>query len=154
VQLDNEFRVGVPAQVAWKVLTDIERIAPMVPGAQLEGVEGDDQYTGSVRVKVGAIAATYRGSVTVTERDESAGLIVLKAKGRDTRGQGNAEAVVTAVVAQDGDVTLVTVNTDLTISGKVAQFGRGILADVSSGLIGRFVQTLETSLASERGSAD
>lgn len=146
MELNNEFRVGVTVPEAWKVLTDVERIAPMLPGAQLQEVEGNE-YRGVVKVKVGPITAQYKGAATFVEQDEKAGKVVLKASGRDTRGQGNASALITATMTPDGDATKVTVVTDLTVTGKVAQFGRGILAEVSSKLIGQFVDSLEADLA-------
>jgi carbon monoxide dehydrogenase subunit G len=146
MELSNEFRVGVSVPEAWKVLTDVERIAPMLPGAQLQEVEGDE-YRGVVKVKVGPISAQYKGQATFVERDEDAGRVVLKASGRDTRGQGNASALITATMLPDGDGTKVSVVTDLTITGKVAQFGRGVLAEVSAKLIGQFVNSLEADLA-------
>lgn len=147
MELSNDFRVGVSVPEAWKVLTDVERIAPMLPGAQLQEVEGDE-YRGVVKVKVGPITAQYKGAATFLEKDEAAGKVVLKASGRDTRGQGNASATITATMAADGDGTRVTVVTDLTVTGKVAQFGRGVLADVSGKLIGQFVDALEADLSS------
>ncbi len=147
MELNNEFRVGVTVPEAWKVLTDVERIAPMLPGAQLQEVEGDE-YRGVVKVKVGPITAQYKGAATFVEQDENAGKVVLKASGRDTRGQGNASALITATMIPDGDGTKVSVVTDLTVTGKVAQFGRGVLAEVSAKLIGQFVDTLEADLAS------
>jgi carbon monoxide dehydrogenase subunit G len=145
MELNNDFRVGVSVPEAWKVLTDVERIAPMLPGAQLQEVDGDE-YRGVVKVKVGPITAQYKGSATFVERDESAGRVVIKASGRDTRGQGNASATITATMSPDGDGTKVSVVTDLTITGKVAQFGRGVLAEVSAKLIGQFVDTLQADL--------
>jgi hypothetical protein len=147
MELNNEFRVAVPLGDAWNVLTDVERIAPMLPGAQLQEVEGDE-YRGVVKVKVGPITAQYKGTATFVEKDEAAGRVVLKATGRDTRGQGNASALITATMTPDGDATKVTVATELTVTGKVAQFGRGVLADVSSKLIGQFVDALEADLLS------
>ncbi len=146
MELSNEFRVGVSVPEAWKVLTDVERIAPMLPGAQLQEVEGEE-YRGIVKVKVGPITAQYKGVATFVEQDEAAGRVVLKASGRDTRGQGNASALITATMVPDGDGTQVSVVTDLTITGKVAQFGRGVLAEVSGKLIGQFVDSLEADLA-------
>jgi len=146
MELTNEFRVGVPPSQAWKVLTDLERIAPMLPGAQLQEVEGEE-YRGTVKIKVGPITAQYRGSATFLEKDEQAGRVVLKATGRDTKGQGNASAVITATMSPDGEGTKVVVDTDLTVTGKVAQFGRGVLAEVSAKLIGQFVDALEADLA-------
>ena len=147
MELNNEFRVGVPVPETWKVLTDVERIAPMLPGAQLQEVEGDE-YRGIVKVKVGPITAQYKGAATFLEQDEAAGRVVLKASGRDTRGQGNASATITVTMTPDGDGTKVDVTTDLTITGKVAQFGRGVLAEVSAKLMGQFVDALEADLAS------
>jgi hypothetical protein len=147
VELTNEFRVGVPVEKAWAVLTDVERIAPCLPGAQLQEIEGD-QYRGLVKIKVGPITAQYKGVATFTERDDTGHRAVLRAEGRDTRGQGNANATVTATLVAEGDTTAVTVVTDLTITGKVAQFGRGVLADVSGKLIDQFVQNLERDVLS------
>jgi carbon monoxide dehydrogenase subunit G len=148
MELTNEFRVGVSVPEAWKVLTDVERIAPMMPGAQLQEIEGDE-YRGIVKVKVGPITAEYKGKATFEERDEAAGRVVLKASGRDSRGQGNASALITATMTPDGDGTKVSVVTDLTVSGKVAQFGRGVLGEVSAKLLGQFVDALEADLAKE-----
>jgi carbon monoxide dehydrogenase subunit G len=146
MELTNEFQVGIPVSEAWKVLTDVERIAPLLPGAQLQEVEGEE-YRGIVKVKVGPITAQYKGSASFVERDEQGGRVVLKASGRDTRGQGNASATITATMTPEGEGTRVKVVTDLTVTGKVAQFGRGVLADVSNKLMGQFVQALEADLA-------
>jgi carbon monoxide dehydrogenase subunit G len=143
--LTNDFRVSVAPPKAWAVLTDVERIAPMLPGAKLEEIEGDD-FRGLVKVKVGPITAQYKGTAAFEDRNEAEGRVVLKATGRDTRGQGNASATITATLVPDGEGTKVTVVTDLTVTGKVAQFGRGVLADVSSKLIGQFVDALEADL--------
>lgn len=145
MELTNQFRVGAPPDRAWQVLTDIERIAPCLPGAELQEVDGD-QYKGVVKVKVGPITAQYKGTARLLERDESARRAVLRAEGRETRGQGNANASITAVLEPDGDGTRVSLTTDLAISGRVAQFGRGVLADVSGKLLDQFVQCLERDL--------
>jgi uncharacterized protein len=148
MELTNDFLVDVPVPDAWKVLTDVERIAPMLPGAQLQEVEGDE-YRGVVKVKVGPITAQYKGAATFVERDEDAGRVVLKASGRDTRGQGNATALITATMSpEDGGGTRVSVVTDLTVTGKVAQFGRGVMAEVSAKLMGQFVDALEADIRS------
>jgi hypothetical protein len=119
-----------------------------MPGAQLQEVEGDE-YRGIVKVKVGPITAQYKGVATFQERDETAHRAVIKAEGRDTRGQGNASALVTALLVADGDSsTKVTVLTDLTVTGKVAQFGRGVMADVSAKLMDQFVKQLEADVLS------
>ncbi|HEU0170226.1 MAG TPA: SRPBCC family protein [Acidimicrobiales bacterium] len=145
MELTNDFRVGVPVERAWAVLTDVELIAPCMPGAQLQEVEGDE-YRGIVKVKVGPITAQYKGAARFVERDDAAHKAVLRAEGRDTRGQGNANATITATLTPDGDGTAVTVTTDLTVTGRVAQFGRGVMADVSSKLLGQFVDCLENKL--------
>ena len=151
MELTNEFTVGVPVERAWSVLTDVELIAPCLPGAQLQEIEGDE-YRGIVKVKVGPITAQYKGAARFQERDEAARRAVLRAEGRDTRGQGNASATITAQLRPDGDGTAVSVVTDLSITGRVAQFGRGVLADVSSKLLGQFVDCLETKLLAPQAS--
>jgi uncharacterized protein len=145
MKLEHDFRVGVPVAQAWSTLLDIERIAPCMPGAQLQEVDGDE-YRGVVKVKVGPITAQYKGVARLTEADEGAGRLVIAAEGRDTRGQGNASATISARLTADGDGTRVAVETDLNVTGKVAQFGRGVMADVSSKLLGQFVDCLSTNI--------
>jgi uncharacterized protein len=145
MKLEHDFRVGVPVAEAWSTLLDIERIAPCMPGAQLQEVDGDE-YRGVVKGKVGPITAQYKGVARLTEADESAGRLVIAAEGRDTRGQGNASATISALLTADGDGTRVRVETDLNVTGKVAQFGRGVMADVSSKLLGQFVDCLSTNI--------
>jgi uncharacterized protein len=145
MELTNDFRVGVSAERAWEVLTDVELIAPCMPGAQLQEIEGDE-FRGVVKVKVGPVTAQYKGAARFLERDQAAGKVVLRAEGRETRGQGNANATITAQLTPDGDGTAVSVVTDLTVTGRVAQFGRGVMADVSAKLLGQFVDCLETKL--------
>jgi carbon monoxide dehydrogenase subunit G len=130
---------------AWEILTDAERIAPCIPGAQLLSVDGDD-FTGAVKVKVGPITVQYKGNASFQEKDEMAHRAVIKANGKETRGQGNASAIVTAELKDEGDGTTCVLTTNLTISGKAAQFGRGVLADVSAKLIGQFAERLEADL--------
>ena len=147
MELSNEFVVAVGVDEAWKLLTDVERIAPCMPGAELQEVDGDD-YKGIVKVKVGPITAQYKGKASFVERDETAHKAVLRAEGRDVRGQGNANATITATLASEGDGTKVSVVTDLAITGRAAQFGRGVLADVSNKLMGQFVDCLEKNVLS------
>jgi carbon monoxide dehydrogenase subunit G len=147
MELTNEFQVGVPVERAWAVLTDVERIAPCLPGAQLQEIEGDE-YRGVVKVKVGPITAQYKGVARFLEQDQAGGRLVLRAEGRDTRGQGNANATITATLTSAGGGTTVSVVTDLTVTGKVAQFGRGVLADVSAKLLDQFVACLEADVLS------
>jgi carbon monoxide dehydrogenase subunit G len=145
VELNNEFRVAVPAAKTWEFLTDVERVAPCLPGATLLSVDGEE-FTGAVKVKVGPITVSYKGEAAFQEKDAAAQRMVLKANGKETRGNGNAAAVVTAQLKDEGDATSVVITTDLTISGKAAQFGRGVLADVASNLIGQFARSLEAEL--------
>jgi carbon monoxide dehydrogenase subunit G len=146
MELKNDFTVNAPIDKAWETLTDVERIAPCLPGAQLQEVEGDT-YRGVVKVKVGPITAQFKGEAKFKERDETGHRAVLEAKGRDTGGKGNASALITAQLEPlDAEVTKVSVDTDLTITGKVAQFGRGALADVSDKLLKQFVANLETTV--------
>ena len=145
MQLTNEFVVPVPVPDAWAVLTDLERIAPCMPGAELDQVVGGE-YHGVVKVKVGPITAQYKGRATFEEKDDVAHRAVVRAEGRDARGQGNASAVITASLAPAGTSTRVTVETDLQITGKVAQFGRGVLADVSGKILDQFVERLHADV--------
>src|ERR1700704_3530004 len=142
MEIADSFRVSTPIGATWKVLLDIEGIAPCLPGAQLQEVDGDE-YRGIVKVKVGPITAQYKGTATLAEVNEAEHKIVLDASGRDTRGQGNAKATIVVTMNEDGGGTLVEVVTDLSITGKVAQFGRGVLDDVSSKLLRQFVENLE-----------
>lgn len=148
MELTNEFRVALPVERAWAVLTDVERIAPCMPGAQLQEIEGDE-YRGVVKIKVGPITAQYKGQATFVEQDETRHVAVLRAEGRETRGQGNASATITATLAPAGDGTAVSVVTDLTVTGRVAQFGRGVLADVSAKLLDQFVDCLEKTVLAD-----
>jgi len=145
MELTNTFDVSVPIEEAWLVLTDVERIAPCLPGAQLQEIEGDE-YRGIVKVKVGPISAQYKGKATFVELDEVNHRAVLEGTGRDTRGQGNASAVITAQLTPAAGGTHVVVTTDLTVTGKVAQFGRGVLGDVSAKLLTQFVVNLEETV--------
>ena len=135
------------------MLLDIEGIAPCLPGAQLQEVEGDE-YRGIVKVKVGPITAQYKGTAKLAEVDEASRRIVIDASGRDTRGQGNAKATIVVTMNDDDGGTKVDVVTDLSITGKVAQFGRGVLADVSSKLMGQFVENLERDVLDDAGGGD
>ncbi len=146
MELTNDIEVKAPVEEVWAAFNDVERIAPCLPGAQLQEVEGEE-YRGIVKVKVGPITAQYKGAARFQERDKDNWKVVIKGDGRETRGAGNASALITATLDPIGEtVTKVNVNTDLTITGKVAQFGRGAIADVSSKLMGQFAQNLEELL--------
>jgi carbon monoxide dehydrogenase subunit G len=147
MDLNHQFTVAVPVEDAWRILTNVELIAPCLPGAQLQEIEGDT-YRGIVKVKVGPIQAQFKGQASFLERDDVAHKAVLKGEGRDTGGKGNASAVITAeMTAVTADTTAVTVNTDLSITGKVAQFGRGAMADISDKILAQFVENLNTLIA-------
>jgi carbon monoxide dehydrogenase subunit G len=142
MDLNHEFIVNVPVNDAWVILTDLERIAPCLPGAQLTEVEGDT-YRGQVKVKVGPIVAQFKGQASFVSRDDVAHTASLKGEGRDTTGKGNASAIITAqLTSVTPTSTKCIVVTNLTISGKVAQFGRGALADVSDKLLAQFSENL------------
>jgi carbon monoxide dehydrogenase subunit G len=145
VQLENSFTVPVPVDEAWRVLLDIERIAPCMPGAALDSVTGDD-FTGRVKVKLGPINLTYQGKASFIEKDEAAHKAVIDARGKDQRGNGTAAAVVTARLKAEGAITRVDVLTDLNITGRPAQFGRGVMTDVGNKLLGQFADKLATQL--------
>ena len=149
MDLNHSFTVNVPIDDAWRILTDVERIAPCLPGAQLQEIEGDT-YRGAVKVKVGPIQAQFKGQANFIERDEVAHHIVLKGEGRDIGGKGNASAIITAdLTAVTDSSTSVVVNTDLSITGKVAQFGRGTMADISNKLLAQFVENLNVLIAEQ-----
>lgn len=149
MNLHHEFTVPVPAADAWKILTDLERLAPCLPGAQLTEIEGDI-YRGQVKIKVGPILAQFKGQASFVSRDDANFLASLKAEGRDTGGKGNASATITARLEPvSASSAKCTVDTQLNISGKVAQFGRGALADVSDKLLLQFVDNLNTLIASQ-----
>jgi carbon monoxide dehydrogenase subunit G len=149
MEINNAFEVKAPIDVAWATLTDLARIAPCLPGATLTSIEGDI-YKGHVTVKVGPIVAKFGGQAIFQERNDTAHRAVLKGEGRDSTGKGNASAIITAQLeVVDANTTRCTVNTDLTITGKIAQFGRGALADVSDKLLKQFVVNLESTVLAQ-----
>lgn len=145
MKIDNEFTVGVPIARAWEVLTDLEGIAPCLPGAQLTSVDGD-VYKGKIKIKVGPVVSEYTGTAQFRDKDEATHHAVIDAKGKDSRGAGNASAAIDARLRADGERTVVTVSTDLSITGKIAQFGSGMISEVSAKLLGRFAENLEARL--------
>jgi len=145
MDLEHSFTVPVGVETAWAEFQDIASVAECFPGATVSGVEGDT-FNGSVKVKLGPIALVYNGSGTFTEKDEANHRFVVDAKGKDKRGNGTAGAKVTLTMDGQGDSTDVKVVTDLAITGKPAQFGRGVMQDVSDKLLGQFVACLEQRL--------
>ena|SRR5271156_3814555 len=148
MKIANQFSVSAPIEQAWDVLCDLEQVIPLMPGAQLVGHEGDD-YLGKVKVKVGPVTSEFTGKVRFVEQDRDQHRAVIDGKGKESRGTGNAAATVTAQLHEDGDRTQVTVDTDLKIVGKLAQFGSGMLQQVSEKLLGQFVESFEAKLTAE-----
>jgi uncharacterized protein len=151
MKLENRFTVPVPVAQAWEVLLDVERVAPCMPGATLTSRDGD-RFEGTVKVKVGPINLTYGGKASFESLDEAAHVAVIGASGKETRGTGTARATVTCRLADRGDTTEVEVDTDLAVTGKPAQFGRGVLADVSAKLVDQFAACLSEEILA--GSAE
>lgn len=149
MQLENSFTVPAGIDQAWASLQDVEALAPCLPGATLESYEGDDA-TGKVKVKVGPVQMTYTGKVHFVERDEATHRMVMDASGREARGSGTAAATATATLQELGpEQTRVDVVTDLTITGKAAQFGRGVLQDVAAKIVGQFADNLAALMAAD-----
>jgi carbon monoxide dehydrogenase subunit G len=146
MQLEHSFTVPVGVDRAWMTLLDIEQVAPCMPGAALDSVDGDD-FTGTVKVKLGPIGLTYKGKASFLDKDEAAHKAIIGAQGKDSRGNGTAAATVTATLTEVGEETRVHVVTDLNITGKPAQFGRGVMVDVGNKLIGQFADCLAGKLA-------
>ncbi len=146
MQLEHVFTVPVPVDEAFTVLRDVERIAPCMPGATIGEVNGDE-FTGTVKVKVGPITVTYRGDARFVDVDPERHTATIEASGKETRGSGTARATVRADLVDRGASTEVTVTTDLAITGKPAQFGRGVMAEVGEKLIGRFADCLAEQLS-------
>ncbi len=157
MQLENNFTVAAPVDEAWKVLLDAERVARCMPGATLDGADGDE-FKGRVKVKVGPIVVTYQGTATFVEKDEKTHRAVIDASGKESRGSGTAKATVTTALTGRGDETDVSVVTDLNITGRPAQFGRGVISDVAGKLTDKFAENLAAELsgpeAGDTGTAD
>lgn len=146
MELEHEFTVPVPVEQAWPVLLDVERVAPCMPGATLDAIDGDE-ITGRLKVKVGPVTMTYRGTVGFVDTDEQARTVTVEGSGKETRGAGTASATMRAALHAAGDSTRVTVHTDLRVTGKPAQFGRNVLSEVGAKLIDRFAECLAGQLS-------
>jgi len=146
VRFENQFMVDAPLEQVWQTMLDVERVAPTVPGAQVLERTGDDAYRVAIRVKVGPMSMTYRGEVEITERDEAEHRAVMKARAKESRGQGTADADVTMLLSGANGGTSATVTTDVQLSGKVATMGQGVLQDVSGRLVETFAQNLAAML--------
>ena len=148
MELEHSFTIPVGVDDAWQVLRDIERIGPCIPGGTIDSVDGED-FTGQVKVKVGAIAVTYRGSARFTDVDPEAHAATIRARGQEKRGGGTAQATVTATLTDHDGETDVRMVTNLAITGKPAQFGRGTLAEVGNKLVTQFAHCLSQELSGE-----
>jgi len=148
VKLENSFTVPVTADVAWRVLLDVEQVAPCMPGATLTGRDGDN-FTGTVKVKVGPVSLTYGGAATFASLDEASRTAVIEASGKETRGSGTAKAVITTTLTESNGSTQVDVETDLMITGKPAQFGRGVMTEISGRLIDQFAECLAAKITAD-----
>src|SRR5713226_323956 len=146
MELEHSFTIPVPPEQAWEVLLDVERVAPCMPGATIDAVDGD-VISGRIKVKVGPIALTYVGKARSTEKDEQARVVVLEASGKETRGTGTASATVRSTLQDLGGQTRVTVHTTMNITGRPAQFGRGVMVEVGSKIIEKFATNLAAQLA-------
>jgi carbon monoxide dehydrogenase subunit G len=144
--IETGFTLSAAPAEAWALLTDLERVAPAMPGVTVTAVEGDELQA-TMRVKVGPVTAAYRTTVSFAQRDEAAGTAVLKASGRETRGAGTVDATVTATMTPQGTGTAVALSTDVAITGKIAQFGGSVISEVADKLLRRFAAELERELA-------
>src|SRR5829696_9247868 len=146
MKLENEFTVDVPVEDVWSVLLDLERVTPCLPGAALTEESGDE-YKGEMKVRLGPVSQEYQGTVKIEEADESGHRAVIRAEGKDARGQGTASATITSTLHDEGNGSVrVHVETDMQITGRVAQFGRGLHQDVAEKIMGRFSDCLEKEL--------
>src|ERR1700733_2904198 len=154
MELDNSFTVPVPPDVAWSVLLDVARIAPCMPGATVDEVDGDI-VNGRIKVKVGPVSLTYKGTATFTDRNESERKVSVEASGKETRGAGTASAVVTAsLTAAEDDSTLVTMHTTMNVTGRPAQFGRGVMVEGGGKLVDKFAENLALQLTADGAASE
>ena len=155
IELDNSFTVPVPPEKAWDVLLDVERIAPCMPGASVLSISDDgNEIEGQVKVKLGPLSLTYKGTAKFTEKDEASHTIAIEASGKETRGAGTASANVRASLKPaESASTLVEIHTSLNVTGRPAQFGRSLLPEVSGKLIAQFASNLEALIASDNAPA-
>ena len=152
MKINNEFTVSVSIQQAWDVMLDLQKIAPCLPGAAIQEEKGDGEYDGTMKVKIGPITANYKGTVKVEEADEENHRAVLQATGRDARGQGTASATIVSTLQEEGgDSTQVSVETDMKLTGRAAQFGRGIAQDVATKMLNQFAECLEREISGSPG---
>ncbi len=154
MKINNEFTVSAPVEKAWDVILDLERVAPCLPGAAIQEEKGDGEYDGTMKVKIGPITANYKGTVKFQEVDEANRRVVLEATGRDARGQGTASATIVSTMQEQGGNTHIQVETDMKLTGRAAQFGRGMAQDVATKMLGQFAACLEQEISSGGGGAE
>jgi uncharacterized protein len=155
MKINNEFTVSAPIQQAWDTMLNLERIAPCLPGAAIQEEKDEGEYDGTMKVKIGPITANYKGTVKFEEVDEGNHRAVLQATGRDARGQGTASATIVSTLQEEDDGTKVSVETDMKLTGRAAQFGRGIAQDVATKMLDQFASCLEEEISGgpEEGAA-
>lgn len=153
LQLVNEFAVDAPLDVAWTVLTDIPKVVECIPGAELDRRDGDD-YHAHVAIKVGPVGMTLAGMATLVTRDDDAREMVVRGNARDRRGNGGTEATVRLLAREDGNRSIVIVTTDLELSGRIAQFGKGVIVQVSNRIMGQFVTRLDAVITGDAEPSD
>lgn len=154
MKIENEFIVSAPVEEAWAVVLDLERIAPCLPGAAIQESTGENEYAGTMKVKIGPITASYKGTVKFEEIDEANHRAVLNATGRDPRGGGTASATIVSTMQEEDGKTKVNVETDMKLTGRAAQFGRGIAQDVAAKMLGRFAACLEEEITGNGAEPD
>jgi carbon monoxide dehydrogenase subunit G len=154
MKLENEFTVPAPLEQAWAVLLDIERVAPCLPGAQVEPGGEDGEYAGTMTVKIGPITSRYKGTVKIERSDEAGHVAVMRAQAKDARGQGTAAATITSSMEETPEGTRVKVETDMRVTGPAAQFGRGVMQDVSAKLMRRFAECLASEMSATPAEAE
>jgi carbon monoxide dehydrogenase subunit G len=149
MKLENEFTVPASIDQAWAVLLDVPRVAPCLPGATVEEGQGEEgEYKGQMKIKIGPITASYKGTVKIQEADEAAHRVAMRAQAKDARGQGTAAATITSTMEEVADGTKIHVTTDMRVTGPAAQFGRGVMQDVSAKLMTRFAECLAEQMQS------
>src|ERR1700727_2392174 len=148
MELEHSFIIPVPPEQAWQALLDVEQVAPCMPGATVDGFDGEN-ISGKIKIKVGPVQMTYAGQARFTEKDEATKTVVLEASGKETRGSGTAAATIRSSLQDEGGQTRVLVRTTMTVTGRPAQFGRGVMAEVGGRIIGKFASNLAAELSGE-----
>jgi carbon monoxide dehydrogenase subunit G len=152
MDLEHSFIIPVPPEQAWQALLDVEQVAPCMPGATVDGFDGEN-ISGKIKIKVGPVQMTYAGKARFTEKDEATKTVVLEASGKETRGSGTASATIRSSLQDENGQTRVLVRTTMTVTGRPAQFGRGVMAEVGGRIIGKFATNLAAQLSGEGAAA-